>query len=380
MKAPAGKRRKIRGVFEKVPGSGVWWVCYWDAQGRKRREKAGTKGMAIDLYRKRKTEALAGRKLPETLRRATVTFPEIARDALEYIKTHKRTYASDLYRMERLLGWWRERAADSITPQEIERRFNEAVAQDGWKPATVNRVKALLSLTYRLAIENGKVPSNPARLVRARQTDNTRVRWLSPDEETRLRMAIAEKWSRHLPELEIALHTGLRHSEQYGLTWENVDLGRRQLTIARSKNGHPRFVPLNSAAVRAFEMLRAGQANPAGPVFLQANGEPLTGPRKWFEPAVRRAKLLAFSWRCLRHTFASRLVMAGVDLRTLAELGGWRTLQMVMRYAHLAPAHQLEAVERLTQTLAVGTQVGPTSTTTDTRPQTPLAAEPAYVQ
>lgn len=72
--------------------------------------------------------------------------------------------------------------------------------------------------------------------------------------------------------------------------------------------------------------------------------------------------------------------MAGVDLRTLAELGGWRTLQMVMRYAHLAPAHQLEAVERLTQATAASAQTGPTDTTTDTRPQTQAAAEPAYVQ
>jgi hypothetical protein len=78
------KRRNPRGVFQKVPGKhSPWWICYWDAQGRKRREKAGTKSAAIDLYRKRKNEALQGKKLPETLRRATVTFAEIAKDALE---------------------------------------------------------------------------------------------------------------------------------------------------------------------------------------------------------------------------------------------------------------------------------------------------------
>ena len=69
--ARAGRRvrRNPRGVFEKVPGSGEWWIRYWDAQGRKRREKAGTKSNAILLYRKRKTEALQGKKLPEKLRR-----------------------------------------------------------------------------------------------------------------------------------------------------------------------------------------------------------------------------------------------------------------------------------------------------------------------
>ena len=67
------RKPKSRGVFEKAPGSGVWWIRYVDAGGRFRREKAGTKGMAIDLYRKRKVGALEGKKLPERLRRAMVT-------------------------------------------------------------------------------------------------------------------------------------------------------------------------------------------------------------------------------------------------------------------------------------------------------------------
>ncbi len=89
-------RRNPRGVFEKVPGSGEWWIRYVDAQGRYRREKASTKSNAIDLVRKRKTEALQGKKLPEKLRRATVTFMDITTDALTYSKAHKRTYQDDV--------------------------------------------------------------------------------------------------------------------------------------------------------------------------------------------------------------------------------------------------------------------------------------------
>ena len=62
------QRRNPRGVFEKVSGSNEWWICFWDAQDRKRREKAGTKTNAIALFRKRKTQALEGKKLPEKLR------------------------------------------------------------------------------------------------------------------------------------------------------------------------------------------------------------------------------------------------------------------------------------------------------------------------
>jgi len=73
----------------------------------------------------------------------------------------------------------------------------------------------------------------------------------------------------------------------------------------------------------------------------------LCGYKHWFDRAVRRAGLRDFTWYCLRHTFASRLVMAGVDLRTVAELMGHKTIQMTMRYAHLAPEHNLAAVEKL---------------------------------
>jgi len=58
-------------------------------------------------------------------------------------------------------------------------------------------------------------------------------------------------------------------------------------------------------------------------------------------------RLDRYTWHCNRHTFASRLVMAGVDLRTVQTLGGWRTLVMVQRYSHLRPVHLRDAVERL---------------------------------
>jgi site-specific recombinase XerD len=373
--------RRQRGVYEKLPGSGVWWIRYSDATGRIRREKGGTKSSAILLYRKRKQEVLEGKKLPEKLRVPSVSFAEIAKDALDYSKAHKRTYDNDLYRMQRLLGWFRDRAADSITPQDIERRFAEAVEQDGWKPATVNRVRALFSLIYRLAIQNGKVKENPARLVKHRTENNGRTRYLTSEEEGKLRAVIATRWPRHMPEFDLALYTGLRLSEQDGLTWENVNLSRRLLTVPRSKNGETRHVPLNTGALCALETLRVEQATPSGPVFRQANGDPLTGPRKWFEPAVRLARVRDFSWHCLRHTFASRLVMAGVDLRTIQELGGWKILGMVARYAHLAPQHLLAAVERLVPTSAsCPISSEPTGTRTSTEAIALPEREPAVVQ
>lgn len=113
--------KKARGIFEKRPGSGIWWICYFDADGRKRREKVGRRSAAIDLYHKRKTEAMEGEKLPERLRARKVTFSELAEDALEYSRTHKRSYGDDEIRMGKLADWLGPRTAESVTPQEIER-------------------------------------------------------------------------------------------------------------------------------------------------------------------------------------------------------------------------------------------------------------------
>jgi site-specific recombinase XerD len=313
----------------------------------------------------RKNEALRGKKLPETLRRKTVTFAEIAQDALAYSKQHKRDYRHDAGRMETLLAWFRDRSADGITAQDVERPFGE---QD-WSPATCNRMRALLSLTYRLAIRSGKVKENPARLVKHRLENNARVRFLSGDEETALRRAIAAHRSDHLPEFELALHTGMRVSEQYGLTWADVSVTRRVLTIQRSKNGSARHVPLNQSAIRALEALRKLTD---GTGFV-CGGTP--GPRHWFEPALKQSKVSGFTWHCIRHTFASRLVMAGVDIRTVQELLGHKTIAMTIRYSHLAPKHTLAAVERLDSPTE-----GATATTSATEPVSDLVPQAAILQ
>jgi site-specific recombinase XerD len=354
------KRTKIRGVFEKVPSSGVWWICYFDTDGRKRREKVGRKSAAIELYRKRKTEVMEGKKLPEKLRARKVGFAELAKDALEYSRAHKRSFRDDEIRMAKLTDWLRDRPAESVTPQEIERWLS---AKSTLKPATLNRYRALLSLVYRLGMQNGKVKLNPARLVRQRKENNGRIRFLSAEEEQALRTVMLEKYLKDLPQLELALHTGLRLSEQFGLTWDCVDFDRRTLTIPLSKNGELRHVPLNDDALAALRVTQ--QCSNYQPyVFLNRYGQRLVSPRDWFDPAVKAAGLNDFTWHCLRHTFASRLVMAGIDLRTVQELMGHKTIQMTVRYAHLAPKHQLAAVQRLCDT---GTaQKAASDTRTDT--------------
>jgi site-specific recombinase XerD len=311
----------------------------------------------MTLYRKRKTEVLQGKKIPERLRRPEIGFAELAHDALIYSKREKRSYQDDMWRMETLLGWFRDRPAESITPQQIEARFTKATEEKGWAASTINHYRSLLSLTYRLGIRNRKVSVNPARDVPHRREDNSRVRFLTPKEEERFRSVLLNRWPDHIAEFDLALNTGLRMSSMYDLTWELVDLSRQMVHIPRTKNEEPLHLPLNDAAIEALSVL-VKRGNGTGAVIRNREGTPLTGCYYWFIPAVREAGIEDFKWHDFRHTFASRLRQAGVPLETIAELLGHKSLAMTKRYAHLAAQHLHEAVQRLT--------ARPTGTTTST--------------
>jgi integrase len=111
--------------------------------------------------------------------------------------------------------------------------------------------------------------------------------------------------------------------------------------IADAKNTGLGLLPhLVWAALQALEQLRSESQGD----FVFPNAE---SPRGWFLGAVERAALRDQTWHCNRHTFASRLMMAGEDLRTVGELLGHRTAQMTKRYAHLSVNHKQSAVERI---------------------------------
>jgi integrase len=360
-----------RGIFEKVPGSGIWWVRYTDAAGRLRREKAGARAAARDLYIKRKNDALIGRKLPEKLRRAPVLFREIAYDAIVYIKDRYARPADDVARLEVVKTWFGDHIAEAITPDEIEAKLKQAMEENSWAPSTANRHLMVLSLTFRLAIRNRKVKESPVRGIRRRTENNNRVRFLTPDEERRLRNALLAKpeWAEHLPEVDLALHMALRRTDMYRrLVSENVDLAQRIVTVPRSKNGESVHVPLDEDAIRALRVFRS-RGDGTGRVVRNAAGAALNGDLHWFRDAVCAAGIKDFRWHDLRHTFASRLRQRGVPLGTIAELLGHKTLAMTQRYAHLSIANLHEAVARLSS-----------DTTNDTDAIEGTRKETAYIQ
>ncbi len=329
--------KKYRGISQR---EGFYVFRYADAQGREHRIRVQTIHEALKLYHeKRSMKRKGGLPAPVVLRRSQLTFREIARDALAYADEHKRSAKHDHWRMKKLLEWFGPRRADSIRANEIESKFRE----EKWSPATWNRYRALLSMVFRQAIRSGKLTENPARLVAHKTEHNERVRFLSPDEEKKLRAVILERYPDQIAEFDLALHTGLRLSEQYGAQWDRVNWDQRVLTIPQDKSGKTSHVPLNDAAFAALTALRR---RTAGTGFVCGA---VARPRAWFDECVKAAGIQAFSWHCLRHTFASRLAMSGTDIRTVAELLRHRTLAMAMRYSHLAPDFRMAAVQRMQQ-------------------------------
>ena len=140
--------------------------------------------------------------------------------------------------------------------------------------------------TFKIALADGKVTSNPARLVEQRAENNARIRFLSADEEARLRAAI--KIAKHMPEFDVALNTGMRKSEQFSLEWSQVSLTRKRIRWRRRK-GSDREIPLNKTCLSVLEALHATRPH-NGRVFLSKYGRDLNNPRAWFELALEEPR------------------------------------------------------------------------------------------
>jgi integrase len=329
---------KAHGVWEKEPGSNIWWIRY-RVDGVLKREKVGRKSDAIDLYRKRKADYRAGIKLPENMRSASIRFKSIADEIFAYSEKHHRDKRNVISRLNRIIEDFGNRAADQIKPAQID----QWIADNTKTAATANRYRALFSLVFREALRNGKVTSNPARLVRQRHENNGRIRFLTDAEETSLRAIILERFPEHLPELVISLGTGMRVSEQYTLTWRHVDFVRREINLDRTKNGSPRTIPMNESVTKAMRELKERDKERDKDALVFS----IKSPRMWFLSALSKAKIEHYRWHDNRHTFCSRLAMRGENLKVIQQLAGHKTIQMSARYAHLGEKSLRSAVDGL---------------------------------
>jgi hypothetical protein len=302
------RARRVRGIFERPTGSGIWWVSYFDAHGRRHREKVGPKGLAKKVYAKRKTEITEARFFPEKLRRR----PEALAAAIKKYIARRRSTVVDVHNFERYGHLWATapetagKSTHEVASEDIEevreRRRAEGAAESTW-----NKEVSWLRAFYRDLLEMiRKQPTGHVALVSPVSPkhfyaeDNSRDRHLSDAEELALRAALPEAaW----PKVQVAMLTGLDLGVQFGLRWaEDVNFEARTIRGWRRKGRRrelkPYYVPISDDLAAVLRALPSRLKSPW--VFPNTIG---TGPEdgkhfvgRIFTPALRKAKIDNFRW------------------------------------------------------------------------------------
>lgn len=267
--------------------------------------------------------------------------------------------------------------------------------------STLNRDIAALKSVFSRALEWQLIKQNPLASVKPLDEDHTPiVRYLDANEEQRLMQALdardervrAERdrynlWRREraLPELPnlrtvpypdhlrpmliMLLNTGLRKGELLNLSWSDVDLDRSMIVIRAetSKSKKVRHVPLNSTVRETLQNWQKSNPAPSTFVFPGRRGGRMDNFNNSWRALRDQAGLENFRLHDCRHHFASRLVMAGVPLNTVRQLLGHGDLKTTLRYAHLSPEVQQDAVELLVSRNNIISFAGPSRKATGAR-------------
>ncbi len=233
--------------------------------------------------------------------------------------------------------------------QKARNRYGKA-----FSPATVHAYLSAFSLVCRTAVREWRIlPTNPVENVSRPSLPKGRVRYLTPDEEKLCLLAACRTENERLYFLVLlALATGGRRSELLGLRWRDIDLDRGAVIFLDTKNGSDRCVALTG---EALELARKHSRNRVSSELVFAtpttrrNAKKAPFPRGPWARALKTSQIADFVFHDLRHSHASYLAMSGATLREIAEALGHRTLDMVMRYAHLARDHNRPVVARMAE-------------------------------
>jgi integrase len=341
------------GIYCRRHAHGVTWYIRYFVGGREVKERLGrdadgfTKTLAKQALQTRLADIARGTfKLAQA--RKPMPFRALAERYREYAEPTKRSWPTERYMLRKLEAEFGSTSLADLSAWRIERW--KAKRRKQVAPGTVNRDLTLLKAMLTKAVAWKLLDRSPASDVRYLPENNARLRYLATDEIERLLSAARADVARWLePAIIFAIHTGLRQGELLNLRWRDLDLTVGLLTVQLAKNNEKRHIPLNRDVREVVDTLpHYGEWVLAWP---WGDRVPDTTLYAAFGRACHAASITDFRWHDLRHTFASHLVMAGVDLRTVQELLGHKSLEMTMRYSHLAPAHKAAAVEKLAQAL-----------------------------
>ena len=372
------KRVRHKGLYKR---GNVWWLRYVGLDGRIIRESSKSTKLdpAQDLLIDRRKDVKDGVQ-PEVRRIDNHTFNELAGQYSKWAE-RQRSFKSKKYFIDQLsetfghipLRRFNSMLLEQFQTERLQRGTKRKIVKKGLggkrvveevdaipsgnKPATVNRLIATLKHMFTKAVEWEMVEEGTLKRIRKAkflEENNRRLRYLSKEECHSLINAC----DAHLrPIVVAAINTGMRKSEILNLTWERVDLKHGFILLDHTKNGERREIPINGTLKDTLTELFHGTKDRPRRIdvpyvfYDPATCKAYKDIKRSFHSACKRAKITNFHFHDTRHTFASHLVMVGVDLTTVKELLGHKHLTMTLRYAHLAPSHKVKAVDILDATI-----------------------------
>lgn len=286
----------------------------------------------------------------------------------EYIPWHKAHVKQGSQDIDRIKRHFFESFADKklteIDIRSVEKWCTKRL-NEGIKPSTINRDMTTLKSLFSKALKWEFIKIHPLINLKPFKVDSlSKIRYLTKDEEISLRkildareeklkkICVSNIFFDHVkPMVILSLNTGIRRGELLALEWKNIDFPTCTLSIRGdiAKSSMTRYIPLNSEALETLRRWRK-QTFSEGLIFPNKNDAQFSNLRKAWHTILKQAEIENFRWHDMRHHFASRLVMASVDLNTVRELLGHSDIKMTLRYAHLAPDHKAAAVEKLVVT------------------------------
>jgi len=320
----------------------VWYVDY-SFDGKRVRKRIGTSREQAAEVLKRINRKIVTGKTSGLDGQSFLLFEKLCDEYLLYSNANKAksSHRRDTVSLKNILKTFRGRLITDITPRELERYKNERRKKVA--PATVNRELSCLKHMFSKALDWKMMKENPMKSVKLFKEPPGRVRYLTEDEIKRLLSCCASYLK---PIVIMALNTGMRKGEIFTLTWADVDMVNRMIRITNSKNNESRYVPINDTLFAA--LLKLGDNSKTDrPLFIWKNGKRIRRIYNGFRNAMERAEIRNCRFHDLRHTFASHLVMRGVDIRIVQQLLGHKTLAMTMRYSHISNEAMKAAVDKL---------------------------------
>jgi len=320
---------------------------YSDGHGRTIRESAGTtlQREAEYILNCRKKAVREG-KLPDLKKIKNCKLVELAQDYLKWSE-RQRVHKTKKYWIPQLMEAFGNLNVSDLNPKIIEQWQGERLKKN--KPSTVNRLTTCLKHMVNKGVEWGMTSEETlksVRKVKQLKGENKRLRYLTIEELQRL----LDCCRQHLKSIIlVAVHTGMRKGEILNLKWDQVDLRNNFILLDKTKNGERREIPINGTLTELFASMPRSLESEY--VFVDKEGKPYGNIKRSFSTALRMAEIRDFHFHDLRHTFASHSVMTGVDLTSVKELLGHKSLTMALRYSHLAPGHKRKAVEMLDKVL-----------------------------